>query len=155
MEEKEEINILVEGGKASPGPTTAPKFSALKLNIGEIFQKINEITKDYEGMQVPVKIIVDKKTKEYRIEVGIPPASSLIKKEAKIEVAKVDDKNKVLANLTLEQIKKIAKAKFPDLPLEKSVISILGTAQSLNGIRVEGKYPKEIIRDIRGGKINL
>ncbi|RLC33259.1 50S ribosomal protein L11, partial [Candidatus Shapirobacteria bacterium] len=34
MSEKETIELLVEGGKASPGPTTAPKLSAYKLNIG-------------------------------------------------------------------------------------------------------------------------
>ncbi|MCS7123674.1 MAG: 50S ribosomal protein L11 [Candidatus Aenigmarchaeota archaeon] len=154
-EDKEEIEILIEGGKASPGPTTAPKFSALKLNVGEIFNKINQLTKDYEGMQVPVKIIVDKKTKQYEIEIGVPPTSSLIKKEAKIDIAKVDDKNKVLASISLEQIKKVAKIKFPHLPLEKATILVLATAQSINGLRVENKFPKEIIREIKEGKIRI
>jgi len=155
MEDKEIIELLVEGGKAAPGPTTAPKLSALKLNIGEVFGKINQLTKDYSGMEVPVKIIVDKKTREYQIEISTPPTSSLLKREAKIEVAKVDSPDKVLANITLEQVKKVAKMKFPDMDIKKALINVLGTAQSINGLRVEGKLPKEIIKEIKEGKINI
>jgi len=81
MAEKEVIDLLIEGGKAAPGPTTAPRLSAYKLNIGEVFKLINEKTKEYSGMQVPVKLIIDKKTREFAVEVGLPPVSSLIKKE--------------------------------------------------------------------------
>lgn len=154
-EEIEEISLLVEGGKAAPGPTTVPKLSAHKLNIGEVFKQINEATKDFAGMSVPVKILVNKKTKEFKIEVGMPSLSSLLKKEANIEIAKVDDKNKVLGNLSLEKIKKIAKIKFKDLPLEKAVIQVLSTAQSINGLRVENRFPKEIIKEIKEGRIKI
>ena len=63
MAEKETIDLLIEGGKASPGPTTVPKLSAYKLNVGEVFKQINEKTKEYKGMKVPVKLIIDKETK--------------------------------------------------------------------------------------------
>ncbi|MEW6095510.1 MAG: 50S ribosomal protein L11 [bacterium] len=82
---KETIEMLVEGGNAKPGPTTAPKFSQYKVNMGEIFQKINEETKEYKGMNVPVKIVIDTETKSYSISVGVPPISSLIKKELKLD----------------------------------------------------------------------
>lgn len=78
---KETLELLVEGGKASPGPATAPKLSQYKLNIGQVFADINEKTKEYAGMDVPVKLIIDKKTKKYKIKIGTPPVSSLIKKE--------------------------------------------------------------------------
>jgi large subunit ribosomal protein L11 len=78
---KETIEMLVEGGNAKPGPTTAPKFSQYKINMGELFNKINQETKEYKGMNVPVKVIIDTETKEYTIKVGVPPVSSLIKKE--------------------------------------------------------------------------
>lgn len=82
---KETIDLLVEGGNAKPGPTTAPKFSQYKVNMGEIFQKINEETREYKGMNVPVKVVIDTDTKTYTIKVGVPPVSSLIKKELKLE----------------------------------------------------------------------
>jgi len=75
------IKALVDGGKATPAPPLGPSLSAFKVNIGKIIQEINEKTKEYEGMKVPVSIIIDDETKEYEIEVGVPPVSSLVKKE--------------------------------------------------------------------------
>jgi len=89
MVDKETIELLVDGGKASPGPTTAPKLSAYKLNVGDVFKQINEKTSSYAGIKVPIKIIIDKETKAVEIKVGVPPVSSLIKKELGIEKAKV------------------------------------------------------------------
>jgi len=160
MGEKETLELLVEGGKASPGPTTAPKLSAYKLNVGEVFKKINEMTKDYEGMKVPVKIIIDKETKEYEIKIGTPPTSSLIKKELGIDVAKITEEEKAagktsVGNLTFEQCVKIAKMKMNDLlakDFKSAVKQVLGTANSMTGVLVEGKRPKEIIKEIDEGK---
>jgi len=75
------VNALVDGGKATPAPPLGPSLAQFKVNIGKVIQDINEKTKDYEGMKVPVKIIIDDVTKEYKIEVGTPPVSSLIRKE--------------------------------------------------------------------------
>ena len=125
---KETIDLLVEGGKAAPGPTTAPKLSEYKLNIGEVFKEINEKTKEYAGMNVPVKLIIDKKTKEYSIKVGTPPVSSLVKKELglkklapekeeeKEETTKEDEKNS----------KKAKKAKKNDTSQKEKQIVIMG-----------------------------
>ena len=156
---EERIKILVEGGKASPGPTTAPKLSAYKLNVGEVFKKINEMTKEYEGMTVPVEIIIDKEKKTYEIKVGTPPVSSLIKKELGLEVAKITEEDKAkgitsVGNLKMEQVVKIAKLKMNDLlakDLKSAVKMILGTAVSMP-ITVEGKNPKEIIKEVDEGK---
>ena len=93
--DKDIIDILIDGGKASPGPAIAPKLAIMKLNIQEIFKQINDKTKEYAGMKVPVKLIVDKKTRAFEIEIGTPPVSSLIKKELGIQKAKtVDDSKK-------------------------------------------------------------
>ncbi len=42
-------------------------------------------TKDFEGMKVPVTVVVDTDTKKYEIEIGIPSAAALIMKEAGIQ----------------------------------------------------------------------
>lgn len=160
MPEKEIIDMLIEGGKATPGATTAPKFSAYKLNIGEIFKQINEKTKGYAGIKVPVKVIIDKKTHEYEINVGTPPVSSLIKKELGIQVAKITEEEKTAGktstgNLTIDQCVKIAKMKTEDLlakDLKSAVKQVVGAANSLTGVLVEGKRPKEVIKEIDEGK---
>lgn len=160
MAEKETIEILVEAGKAAAGPTTAPKISAYKLNVGEIFKQINEKTKEYSGMKVPVKLIIDKKDHTYEIVIGTPPVSSLIKKEIGIEVAKITEEEKtagktVTGNLNFNQVVKIAKMKQEELlakDLKAAVKQVVGTANSLTGVQVEGKRPKEIIKEIDEGK---
>jgi len=75
------VNVLIEGGKATPAPPLGPSLAMYKVNIGKIIKDLNEKTKEYEGMKVPVKIIIDDETKEYRFELGTPPVSSLIRKE--------------------------------------------------------------------------
>ncbi|NAZ26233.1 MAG: 50S ribosomal protein L11 [Nanoarchaeota archaeon] len=150
---KEVIELLVEGGNAKPGPNIGPKLSQLKLNIGEVISKINEATKEFKGLQVPVKIIVDTETRKYEIEVGLPPTSSLLKKEANIEIAKRTKPDEVVGNVTMEQIIKVAKMKMKDLNtnnLKSAVKMVLGTALSL-GLTVDNRNPKELIKEVDRG----
>ena len=81
----ETIEALVDGGKASAGPPLGPALGPLGVNIGAIVGEINNKTKNFDGMKVPVKIIVDEKTKEFTITIGTPPTSALILKELGIE----------------------------------------------------------------------
>ena len=78
---QETIDLLIEGGKAKPGPATAPKLGAYKINMGKLFQEVNDKTKSYSEMNVPVKIIINKENSSYAIKIGTPPVSSLIRKE--------------------------------------------------------------------------
>jgi large subunit ribosomal protein L11 len=160
MADKETIDLLIEGGKAAPGATTGPKLATYKLNQGEIFKQINEKTREYSGIKVPVKLIIDKKTKEYEIKVGTPPVSSLIKKELGLELAKITEEEKTAGKTTTGDLKmaqcvKIAKMKMDDLlakDLKAAVKLVVGNANSLTGVMVEGKRPKEIIKEINEGK---
>ena len=160
MAGKETLELLVEGGKASPDPNSAQKLSAYKLNIGDVFKKVNEKTETYKGMQVPVKIIIDKGTKEVEIEVGIPPVSSMIKKEIGIEKAKLTEEDTaagktVLGSITMEQCVKIAKMKMGEMlvkDLKSAVKQVVGTVVSMTGIQVEEKSPKDILKEIDEGK---
>ncbi len=160
MAGKEKLELLVEGGKASPDPNSAQKLGAYKMNIGEVFKSVNEKTGIYKGMQVPVKVIIDKDTKSFEIEVGIPPVSSMIKKEAGVELAKVTEEDKtagktVLGSVSVEQCVKIAKMKMDSMlvkDLKNAVKQVIGTAVSMQGIQVEKKSPKEVIKEIDEGK---
>ncbi len=79
------IPALVEGGKASAGPPLGPALGPLGVNINQIIAAINEQTKEFKGITVPVKVIVDKDTKQFEVAIGSPPVSALIKKELGIE----------------------------------------------------------------------
>lgn len=158
-EEKEIIEFLVEGGKASPGPSTAPKLSAYRLNVGEIFSKINQLTKDFTGMEVPVKIIIDKQTRKYEIEIGLPSTSSLLKREVGIEISKITKEEaekgkKYVANISFEKILKITKIKEKELEgnnIKSKIKQVLGTCKSLH-FTVDNKDPKDVIKEVDNGK---
>ncbi len=158
----EKIDTLVEGGKASPGPAIAPKLALLKVNIQDIFKQINEKTADYKGMKVPVKIEIDVETKKFNISVGTPPVSGLIKKEIGLELAKITEEEKTAGktttgNISIEQCVKIAKMKMDGLlskNLKNAVKVVVGTCNSLTGVMVENKRPKEVIKEINEGKFD-
>jgi len=149
------VQALVEGGKASAGPPLGPALGPLGVNIGQIIAAINEKTKGYAGLSVPVKVIVDKDTKTFEVEVGSPPVSALIKKELGVEKGvKSMKEGGAIGNLSLQQVIKIAKMKHPNSlakTLKAATNEVLGTCVSV-GVTVEGKDARELIREINEGK---
>ena len=147
------IEQLVEGGKATAAPPLGPALGPLGVNIGEIVSEINKKTESFKGMQVPVKVIIDTDTKKFKIEVGTPPASALIKKEAGIAKGSGNPLMDKIADLKIEQVIKISKMK-EDALLGKDnfarVKEICGTCNSM-GVMVEGKQASETIADINKG----
>lgn len=131
---KQTIESLVDGGKASAGPPLGPALGPMGVNIGAVIAAINEKTRDMAGMKVPVKVIVDTDTKEFEIEVGTPPTSALIKKELNLKKASQTPGKERLADLTVEQARKIAKIKFGSDD-ESAMNQVEGTARSM-GISV-------------------
>ena len=154
----ETIDILVEGGKATAAPPIGPALSQLKLNVADVVKQINEKTKDFGGMQVPVKIVVNTETKKFEISVGTPPVSSMLKKELgvqKLATVNEDKTRKMAGDLKFNSIIKIAKNK-DSIPgdMKARVNQVLGTCLSC-GITVEGRDPREVIKDIKEGKLSV
>lgn len=150
----EKLQVLVDGGKATPGPPLGPALGPLGVNIVEILKAINEKTKSFEGMKVPVTLIVDPKTKTYTIEVGTPPTSALIMKELKIEKGSGDAGKTRVGNMSLTQGIRIANMKADTMlakTLKARVLEIVGTCVSM-GVTVEGKAPKDFTKEIQAGK---
>lgn len=152
------IPAMVEGGKATAGPPLGPALGAAKVNIQNVLAQINDKTAAFKGMQVPVKVIVDPDSKEFEITVGTPPVSALLKKELNIaenvkEEPGVKGK-KVIGNITVAQCARIAGMKSDALlakTLKSQVKEIVGTCKSM-GITVEGKDPREVMKEIDAGK---
>jgi len=150
---KKTFNFLIEGGKATGGPPIGPSLGPLGVNIMAIVNRINQLTKEFAGMRVPVKVEVDIDTKEFEVTVGIPTTAALIIKEVKAEKGSGTPHEKKIGNLTLEQVIKIAKIKRPQLlanSLKAAVKEILGTCVSM-GVTVENKDPKMIQKEIDEG----
>ena len=145
------IDVIIEGGKATAGPPLGPALGPLGVNAGQVVAKINESTKDFAGMKVPVKVIVNIKTKEFKIDVGTPPTGEIIKKEAGIEKG-AGSKEAKAGNITLDKVVKIAKQKNNSLGknLKSVVKEIIGTCVSM-GVTIDGKDAKQTLKDISKG----
>ncbi len=150
----EKIEFMVEGGKAAANAQISQKLGPMKINIAEVMKKINEKTSDMSGMQVPVKLLIDIKTKEYKIDIGTPPVAELIKKELSLEKGSATPNTEKKGNLGFEQIIKIAKIKQASMftnSLKSAVKSVIGSAASM-GVLVEGKTPLEINPEVINGQ---
>ncbi|MCL5949825.1 MAG: 50S ribosomal protein L11 [Candidatus Bathyarchaeota archaeon] len=153
MVDKKVVELIVSGGQANAGPPLGPALGPLGVNIVAIVNKINEITKEYAGMKVPVKISVDTEEKTFEITVGTPTASALIVAELKVEKGSGTPNTVKIGDLSMEQMVKIAKIKGPQLlapTIKKATKELLGTCVSL-GVTVEGKDPREVQKDVDAG----
>ena len=146
--------LLVSGGEASAGPPLGPALGPLGINILQVVNTINEKTKDFPGMKVPVKVEVDPETKKFSVEVGVPPTAALIFKESGINKGSGTAGTNFVGNISMKSIVKISKMKLdvsyaPDV---KSIAKeIIGSCLSL-GIKVEDKVAKELYADVSAGK---
>ena len=148
------VDLLVDGGKATPGGAMGPALGPTGVNIKQVVDDINKQTQAYSGMKVPVKITVFKKTRTFEISVGIPPASALILKEAGIPKASGEPNTNIVGNITFEQLINAAKAKRPDLTaasLGAACKELLGTMVCM-GVTCEGKDSREVQKEVDKGK---
>jgi large subunit ribosomal protein L11 len=149
------VEALVLGGKASPGPPLGPSLGPIGVNIKAVIEKINEETKSFNGMKVPVKVIIDD-NKQFTIQVGTPPTSSLIKHEVGIEDGSGTPHEKFVGNLTIKQAIKVAKMKKNDSlskTLKNGVKEVVGTCGTL-GVTIESMKAKDAIAAINSGKFD-
>jgi len=153
MSEKKVVEVIVSGGQANAGPPLGPALGPLGVNVVAIVNKINEVTKEYAGMKVPVKISVDTEEKTFEVTVGTPTASALLVAELKVEKGSGTPNSVKVGDLSMEQIVKIAKIKAPQLlssTTKDATKELLGTCVSL-GVTVEGKDPREVQKEIDAG----
>jgi large subunit ribosomal protein L11 len=147
------VEAMVEGGKASGGPPIGPALGPTGVNIFQVVTKINEVTQPFSGLKVPVKITVNPEDKSFTVDVGTPPTSALILKEIGQPKGSGEPKTNIIGNLTIDQLKTIARGKADDLSalsMKGAVLIVSGTCVSM-GVTIEGKSAKEFQQDVRDG----
>ena len=82
MTDKKSVSALVTGGEASAGPPLGPALGPMGVNVLQVVNTINDKTKDFSGMKVPVKVEVDPSTKKFTVEVGVPPTAAFDKQRS-------------------------------------------------------------------------
>ncbi|MBU4308358.1 MAG: 50S ribosomal protein L11 [Nanoarchaeota archaeon] len=147
------IKLLVEGGSMKPGPSLSQKLGPVGIPINKVISQVNEATKNFSGIKVPVELNVNPSTKEFEIKVFSPPVSELLKKELGISKSSALQKKMQVANASIEQIISVAKTKFSNLlckDLKSAVKTVVGSCVSA-GILIENKSAVEIEQDIDAG----
>lgn len=143
----DQVSVLVEGGKATPGPPLGPALGPLGVNVVQVVAQINEKTKGFAGMKVPVLVKVGP-NKTFTLEVGRPPTAALLLKEAKKEKGSGKSKSETIGNVTMAHVKKIAEMKADDLfgrSLEEQMNQVIGTCVSM-GISVDGQDARLVLK---------
>ena len=145
-----QVKLLVEAGAMKPGPALSQKIGPTGVNVNQVIKEVNEATKNFVGIKVPVEIDINLETKDIKVKVYSPSASELLKKELGIEKGSGASSKVKVGNLSIEQIISIAKTKYPGLlarTLKSAVKAIVGTCVSL-GVLIESKSPAEIQKEI-------
>jgi large subunit ribosomal protein L11 len=132
------IKLQIPAGGANPAPPIGPALGQRGVNIMEFCKAFNERTKAGGGILTPVVITVYT-DKSFNFETKTPPASTLLKKAAKLaKGSSVPNKDKV-GKVSRAQVREIAESKMEDLnaaSIEAAMLIIEGTARSM-GIEVE------------------
>lgn len=149
----EKVDLQIDGGAAAPGPQMASAFGPLGIDMNAVIQEINNKTSAFAGMKVPVSVTIND-DKSFDIEVGVPGASELLKKELNLQKGSGKQLLEKVGNLSIEQIIKVAKMKEQGMlvnDLKASVNTVIGSCQAM-GVLVEGKEAKETNKDVLAGK---
>ena len=127
------IKLQIEAGKASPAPPIGPALGAAGVQIMPFCKEFNARTQKMAGEILPTVITVYQ-DKSFTFILKQPPVAEEIKKAAGIQKGSgVPNRDKV-GKITLEDARKIATKKMPDLNAhdeEAAIQMVLGTARSM------------------------
>jgi large subunit ribosomal protein L11 len=132
------IKLQIQAGAANPAPPIGPALGQQGVNIMEFCTAYNNATADQRGNIIPVEITVYE-DRSFTFVLKTPPAAELIKKAAGVAKGSSTPHTVKVANLSREQVLKIAEQKLTDLnanDVEAAAKIIAGTARSM-GITVE------------------
>ncbi|WP_411963838.1 50S ribosomal protein L11 [Haloferax sp. YSMS24] len=149
------IEVLVPGGKANPGPPLGPELGPTPVDVQDVVNQINDQTAAFDGMEVPVTVEYDDDG-SFSIEVGVPPTAALIKDEVGFDTGSGEPQKDFVADMSIEQLKKVAKQKSSDLlsyDLKNASKEVAGTCASL-GVTVEGEDARTFKERIDGGEFD-
>lgn len=133
------VKLQVKGGQANPAPPIGPALGSKGVNIMEFCKQFNARTQEKQGKVLPV-IITVYADKSFDFIIKTPPVASQLLEVTKIQKGSDQSNRKRVATVTMEQVRKIAEEKMPDLncfTVESAMKMVQGTARSM-GIAVTG-----------------
>ncbi|PSP76821.1 50S ribosomal protein L11 [Halobacteriales archaeon QS_3_64_16] len=147
------IEALIPGGEATPGPPLGPELGPTPVDVQAVVQDINEETDAFDGMEVPVTVEYDDDG-AFSISIGVPPTAALIKDEAGFETGSGEPQRDFVADLSIEQVRRVAEQKRSDLlayDIRNAAKEVAGTCASL-GVTVEGEDARTFKQRVDDGE---
>jgi large subunit ribosomal protein L12e len=153
------VTLKVVGGEPPSNAILSAKLSPYGCNPKKAGEEISKNTKEFTNIRIYVKLSIQ--SREIKAVELLPTCSALIIKDLK-EPVRQRRKNKGAVykhtgNLTLEQVKNIAKKmnhKTLSREFKGTVKEVLGSCLAV-GITVDGKNPKEVTAEVENGQHNL
>ena len=132
------LKLQILAGKASPAPPVGPALGQHGVNIMEFCKAFNAKTQEQMGKTIPVEITVYA-DRSFSFITKTPPVPTLLIEAAKIKKGSGEPNREKVGSVTLDDLKKIAEIKMPDLnaiDINGAIKMIEGTARSM-GIEVK------------------
>mmetsp|Transcript_30089 Transcript_30089/g.41969 ORF Transcript_30089/g.41969 Transcript_30089/m.41969 type:complete len:164 (-) Transcript_30089:121-612(-) len=148
------IFIRCFGGEAPSGAALAPKVGPLGLSAKKIGDDVAKFTKDFKGLKITVKLIVQNRQAQFEV---VPSAAALVIQALKEPFRDRKKEKNILhdGDITLDNVYDIARKMRPRsmaLKLAGTVKEILGTCVSV-GCTIDGADPKDVQSQIDDGEI--
>ena len=132
------IKLQVPAGAANPSPPIGPALGQRGLNIMDFCKQFNAKTQGLEkGMPIPV-VITAFSDRSFTFVTKKPPNTYYIKKAAKIESGSKTPGTATSGQITMKQIREIAKEKMVDMnanDIDAACQMLVGSARSM-GVQV-------------------
>lgn len=138
---KKIINVLklnLPAGAATPAPPVGPILGQAGINMMDFLKQYNDKTQDKRGQTIPAEITVYQ-DRSFSFVLKLPPVSAMIMQELKLKSGSQKPGREPAGKLTMDQVKKIATEKMPDLNtsnLDQATHSVIGSARSM-GITIQ------------------
>ena len=147
------IEVLVPGGQANPGPPLGPELGPTPVDVQAVVQQINDETAAFDGMEVPITVEYDDDG-SFSLDVGVPPTSELIKDEAGFSSGSGEPHENFVADMSVEQVKKVAEQKSTDLlsyDIKNAAKEVSGTCMTL-GVTIDGEDARTFKERVDAGE---
>ncbi len=127
------VKLQIPGGQATPAPPVGTALGQHGVNIMSFVKDYNAKTANQQDSIVPVVLTIYEDT-SFTFVTKTPPASSLIKKAAKVEKGSPNSLQESAGSISKKGIREIAELKMKDLnatSVDQAEKIIAGTARSM------------------------
>jgi len=146
------IEVLVPGGEANPGPPLGPELGPTPVDVQAVVQDQRSDRSIRRHRSARHRRLRRRRLVQHRSR--RPADGGLIKDEAGFDTGSGEPQEDFVADLSVEQVKRIAEQKKPDLlayDTKNAAKEVVGTCVTL-GVTIEGVDAREFKQKVDAGE---